>query len=205
LPADYVFVPRGDVYITRNCRSKTKESQRLVYKVYVRMLSLSLDLLVNLSSQTMAKRSIGQHWKEVTGNSCPGRCLYHSLTIRTRNRRVSSWRRQTPRPEGPSSVTGASLQAIPFDASRVSRRYPPSRFPQRLRPRRKDHDHFRRAQSHSSGRSAHSPYAYAIRDASPSGKVAGRRPQRGLGNGSSYPNGLGWPGPRSTTSTPACT
>ncbi|OJI97196.1 hypothetical protein ASPVEDRAFT_119655 [Aspergillus versicolor CBS 583.65] len=34
LPADYVFVPRGDVYVTRNCRSKTKESQRLVYKVY---------------------------------------------------------------------------------------------------------------------------------------------------------------------------
>ncbi|KAL4795672.1 hypothetical protein BDV19DRAFT_362424 [Aspergillus venezuelensis] len=34
LPAGYVFVPRGDVYITRNCRSKTKESQKLVYKVF---------------------------------------------------------------------------------------------------------------------------------------------------------------------------
>ncbi|KAL4915531.1 hypothetical protein BDW62DRAFT_188390 [Aspergillus aurantiobrunneus] len=34
LPTDYVFVPRGDVYVTRHCRSKTKESHRLVYKVY---------------------------------------------------------------------------------------------------------------------------------------------------------------------------
>ncbi|KAL4944447.1 hypothetical protein BDV06DRAFT_233279 [Aspergillus oleicola] len=34
LPAGYVFVPRGDVYITRNCRSKTKESRRVVYKIY---------------------------------------------------------------------------------------------------------------------------------------------------------------------------
>ncbi|KAL4873788.1 hypothetical protein BDV12DRAFT_159611 [Aspergillus spectabilis] len=34
LPDDYVFVPRGDVYLTRNCRSKTKASHRLVYKVY---------------------------------------------------------------------------------------------------------------------------------------------------------------------------
>ncbi|KAL6236998.1 hypothetical protein BDW75DRAFT_205408 [Aspergillus navahoensis] len=34
LPTDYVFVPRGDVYVTRHCRSKTKEGHRLVYKVY---------------------------------------------------------------------------------------------------------------------------------------------------------------------------
>ncbi|KAL4934569.1 DUF2293 domain-containing protein [Aspergillus undulatus] len=34
LPANYVFVPAGNVYITRHCRSKTKESHRLVYKVY---------------------------------------------------------------------------------------------------------------------------------------------------------------------------
>ncbi|KAL4880902.1 hypothetical protein BJY04DRAFT_68038 [Aspergillus karnatakaensis] len=34
LPDNYVFVPRGDVYVTRNCRSKTKESHRLVYKVW---------------------------------------------------------------------------------------------------------------------------------------------------------------------------
>ncbi|KAL2796800.1 hypothetical protein BJX66DRAFT_131019 [Aspergillus keveii] len=34
LPDDYVFVPSGNIYVTRNCRSKTKESHRLVYKVY---------------------------------------------------------------------------------------------------------------------------------------------------------------------------
>ncbi|KAL4809331.1 hypothetical protein BDV18DRAFT_157087 [Aspergillus unguis] len=34
MPANYVFVPRGDVFVTRNCRSKTKELHHLVYKVY---------------------------------------------------------------------------------------------------------------------------------------------------------------------------
>ncbi|KAL4891607.1 hypothetical protein BDV59DRAFT_66336 [Aspergillus ambiguus] len=34
IPGGYVFVPKGDVYITRNCRVKTKESQRPVYAVY---------------------------------------------------------------------------------------------------------------------------------------------------------------------------
>ncbi|KAL2813734.1 pseudouridine synthase [Aspergillus granulosus] len=34
LPDDYVFVPSGNVYVTKNCRSKTKESHRIVYKVY---------------------------------------------------------------------------------------------------------------------------------------------------------------------------
>lgn len=34
-PAGYVFVPKGDVYITRHCRSQTKEAQQIVYVVYV--------------------------------------------------------------------------------------------------------------------------------------------------------------------------
>ncbi|KAI9043995.1 DUF2293 domain-containing protein [Aspergillus affinis] len=34
VPEEYVFVPKGDVYITRHCRSKTKESERTVYVVY---------------------------------------------------------------------------------------------------------------------------------------------------------------------------
>ncbi|KAJ9404340.1 hypothetical protein DTO045G8_7949 [Paecilomyces variotii] len=34
LPAGYIFVRRGDVYITRHCRSKTKDSKRTVYLVY---------------------------------------------------------------------------------------------------------------------------------------------------------------------------
>ncbi|KJK63014.1 Uncharacterized conserved protein DUF2293 [Aspergillus parasiticus SU-1] len=32
--ACYVFVPKGDVYVTRNCRANTKESERTVYTVY---------------------------------------------------------------------------------------------------------------------------------------------------------------------------
>lgn len=35
MPDSYVLVPKGDVYITRHCRSKTKESERIVYVVYV--------------------------------------------------------------------------------------------------------------------------------------------------------------------------
>ncbi|PLB44588.1 hypothetical protein P170DRAFT_288901 [Aspergillus steynii IBT 23096] len=34
IPENYVFVPKGDVYITRHCRSKTKETERTVYVVY---------------------------------------------------------------------------------------------------------------------------------------------------------------------------
>lgn len=35
MPDGYVLVPKGDVYITRHCRSKTKESDQIVYVVYV--------------------------------------------------------------------------------------------------------------------------------------------------------------------------
>lgn len=38
LPSGYVFVPRGDVYVTRHCRSKTREARRVVYLVYVSSL-----------------------------------------------------------------------------------------------------------------------------------------------------------------------
>ena len=31
----YTFVPKGNVYITRHCRSKAKESQQMLYVVYV--------------------------------------------------------------------------------------------------------------------------------------------------------------------------
>ncbi|KAE8355953.1 hypothetical protein BDV28DRAFT_127917 [Aspergillus coremiiformis] len=33
-PPGYVFVPKGDVYVTRNCRTTTKKSERIVYTVY---------------------------------------------------------------------------------------------------------------------------------------------------------------------------
>lgn len=35
MPDGYTFVPKGDVYITRNCRIKTKESDQMVYTVWV--------------------------------------------------------------------------------------------------------------------------------------------------------------------------
>ncbi|KAJ5581430.1 hypothetical protein N7535_000050 [Penicillium sp. DV-2018c] len=34
MPDGYVLVRKGDVYVTRHCRSKTKESGRIVYVVY---------------------------------------------------------------------------------------------------------------------------------------------------------------------------
>ncbi|CAI7645023.1 unnamed protein product [Penicillium bialowiezense] len=34
MPAGYVLVPKGDVYITRHCRSKTKDIDKIVYVVY---------------------------------------------------------------------------------------------------------------------------------------------------------------------------
>lgn len=35
MPDGYVFVPKGDAYVTRQCRLKTKESHQAVYTVYV--------------------------------------------------------------------------------------------------------------------------------------------------------------------------
>ncbi|KAJ5704256.1 hypothetical protein N7493_011394 [Penicillium malachiteum] len=36
MPENYVFVPKGNVYITRHCRTITKESNRVVYLVYAK-------------------------------------------------------------------------------------------------------------------------------------------------------------------------
>lgn len=35
MPDGYVFVTKGDAYITRTCRIKTKETHQVVYTVYV--------------------------------------------------------------------------------------------------------------------------------------------------------------------------
>ncbi|KAJ5286605.1 hypothetical protein N7478_002291 [Penicillium angulare] len=34
MPQGYVFVPKGSVYITRHCRSNTKESKKVVFVIY---------------------------------------------------------------------------------------------------------------------------------------------------------------------------
>ncbi|KOS39056.1 hypothetical protein ACN38_g10117 [Penicillium nordicum] len=46
MPDSYVLVPKGDVYITRHCRSKTKESERIVYVVYNRTGKRTLGIRV---------------------------------------------------------------------------------------------------------------------------------------------------------------
>ncbi|OJD21096.1 hypothetical protein ACJ73_07567 [Blastomyces percursus] len=38
-PRGYVFVPKGDVYITRNCRSLSHEAKQTVYTVYVSIIT----------------------------------------------------------------------------------------------------------------------------------------------------------------------
>ncbi|KAJ5396295.1 uncharacterized protein N7487_010598 [Penicillium crustosum] len=46
MPDGYILVPKGDVYITRHCRSKTKESERIVYVVYNRTGKRTLGIRV---------------------------------------------------------------------------------------------------------------------------------------------------------------
>ncbi|KAJ5382148.1 hypothetical protein N7517_000059 [Penicillium concentricum] len=46
MPDGYALVPKGDVYITRHCRSKTKESERIVYVVYNRTGKRTLGIRV---------------------------------------------------------------------------------------------------------------------------------------------------------------
>ncbi|OXV10361.1 hypothetical protein Egran_01878 [Elaphomyces granulatus] len=46
MPTDYVFVPKGDVYITRHCKSQTKNSKRNLYIVYDNRGKRSLGIRV---------------------------------------------------------------------------------------------------------------------------------------------------------------
>ncbi|EGE85736.1 hypothetical protein BDDG_08681 [Blastomyces dermatitidis ATCC 18188] len=45
-PPDYVFVPKGDVYITRNCRSLSHEAKQTVYTVYNPKTQRTLGLYI---------------------------------------------------------------------------------------------------------------------------------------------------------------
>ncbi|KAJ5586591.1 hypothetical protein N7450_006378 [Penicillium hetheringtonii] len=67
MPRDYVFVPKGNVYITRHCRSKTKSIQKTVYIVWDRTGSKSLGIRVpssihsevrEMSSETAQHRAL---------------------------------------------------------------------------------------------------------------------------------------------------
>ncbi|KAJ5648862.1 uncharacterized protein N7484_002585 [Penicillium longicatenatum] len=46
MPEDYVFVPKGNVYITRHCRTDTKTSNRVVYLVYDKAAKRTLGIRV---------------------------------------------------------------------------------------------------------------------------------------------------------------
>ncbi|CAG8108335.1 unnamed protein product [Penicillium salamii] len=46
MPEGYILVPKGDVYITRHCRSKTKDNHQIVYVVYNRTGKRTLGIRV---------------------------------------------------------------------------------------------------------------------------------------------------------------
>ncbi|CAG7920305.1 unnamed protein product [Penicillium olsonii] len=46
MPEGYVLVPKGDVYITRHCRSKTKDISKIVYVVYNRTGKRTLGIRI---------------------------------------------------------------------------------------------------------------------------------------------------------------
>ncbi|KAJ5088479.1 hypothetical protein N7456_012095 [Penicillium angulare] len=64
MPEGYVFVPKGSVYITRHCRSNTKESKKVVFVVYVSRIPQSLryplsKYNINIEQDKAAKRTLG--------------------------------------------------------------------------------------------------------------------------------------------------
>ncbi|KAK2783423.1 hypothetical protein FQN53_009186 [Emmonsiellopsis sp. PD_33] len=45
-PAGYIFVPKGDVYVTRNCRTRSHEAKKTVYTVYNPKAQRTLGLYI---------------------------------------------------------------------------------------------------------------------------------------------------------------
>ncbi|KAL4818703.1 hypothetical protein BDW67DRAFT_11616 [Aspergillus spinulosporus] len=72
MPPDYVFVPRGDVYVTRHCRSKTKEDHQLVYKVYDNTGKKALGIRVPATVHAAVLRS-AQETAESRANAVKAR------------------------------------------------------------------------------------------------------------------------------------
>lgn len=68
MPAGYVLVPKGDVYVTRHCRSKTKDIDQIVYVVYVSFPSTK--------NREPESNLAEPHGKTHPGHSCPGRHPY---------------------------------------------------------------------------------------------------------------------------------
>ncbi|KAJ5226480.1 hypothetical protein N7468_007705 [Penicillium chermesinum] len=55
----YVFVPKGDVYITRHCRRKTKESNQVIYSVWDREGAQRIGLRVPAAVHSEVTRLAG--------------------------------------------------------------------------------------------------------------------------------------------------
>lgn len=46
MPEGFVFVPKGDPYVTRNCKSRSKAAASTVYIVYVCSKSIPIYIIM---------------------------------------------------------------------------------------------------------------------------------------------------------------
>ncbi|KAJ5725058.1 uncharacterized protein N7483_006415 [Penicillium malachiteum] len=85
MPENYVFVPKGNVYITRHCRTNTKESNRIVYVVYVSLFrqsqTQSQDKALTNTQDKSGKRTRGIRVPEEVHVKV---CDMETLTAKTR-------------------------------------------------------------------------------------------------------------------------
>ncbi|KAF7164276.1 hypothetical protein CNMCM5623_008916 [Aspergillus felis] len=99
LRENYVFVPKGDVYITRHCRTQTKESRRIVFVVYNNTGKRNIGLRVPKDVYTTVLKSAA-----VTADS-------RALAVKTRDVKDLSRARQILRNKFPL-MPAESLETI---------------------------------------------------------------------------------------------
>ncbi|GFF31519.1 hypothetical protein IFM61606_03671 [Aspergillus udagawae] len=99
LGENYVFVPKGDVYITRHCRTQTKESDRIVYVVYNNTGKRNIGLRVPKDVYAAVLKSAA-----VTADS-------RALAVKTRDEKDLSRARQILRNKFPL-MPAESLETI---------------------------------------------------------------------------------------------
>ncbi|EED22333.1 conserved hypothetical protein [Talaromyces stipitatus ATCC 10500] len=77
MPEGYIFVPKGDPYITRNCKSRTKEAGNTIYIVYDNKLNHQLGIripsaihtsVLHSATQTAAHRALATHNRDIRTN-----------------------------------------------------------------------------------------------------------------------------------------
>ena len=68
MPESYVFVPKGDIYITRHCRAKAKKARQVVYAVYVSPASFCICVSKSINVLTALQDNAG---KRVQGIRVP--------------------------------------------------------------------------------------------------------------------------------------